>query len=392
MDIDWRNFPHLNEGHRSIVLRMSTMLGPAACNDLLTANPAVQVQRIEAFGAMERMYTQQAERAFAQARDELVAEAMAESEKRSLAIAAERAALEQQAQVHQAAVNNTAAGSVEAAVTAALRAYNAEAGGARRERRVPVKLEVPKYSGKESDNLEHWFLAVTTAAQAQLIEDQVLMVAFALSFLNGRAKEWSYSKLMLDKNVFPTWDSFSRQLREAFQPPDMQVKLRARLLGCKQGKRSLHEFVQELQYLRAALTSDPLPESLLVTLFMEGLRQGPARLQLFRHIPPTLDQAIKEAFMEEYSHRSASGNSKGASPMELNNADLRNIRCYRCNEMGHLANRCPQGPRSERKGKGGKPGKASRKDSQGGKGGGKPAYPAKKGTTFDPRSGNVKPQ
>ena len=137
---------------------------------------------------------------------------MAETEKRSFAIAAERAALEQQAQVHQAAVNNTDAGSVEAAVTAALRAFNAESGGTRRDRRIPVKLEVPRYSGKESENLEHWFLAVTTAARAQLIEDQVLMVAFALSFLNGRAKEWSYSKRMLDMNVFPTWDSFSRQL------------------------------------------------------------------------------------------------------------------------------------------------------------------------------------
>jgi hypothetical protein len=169
----------------------------------------------------------------------------------------------------------------------------------------------------------------------------------------------------------------------------MQVKLRARMLGCKQGKRSLHEFVQELQYLRAALTSDPLPESLLVTLFMEGLRQGPARLQLFRRIPQTLDQAIKEAFMEEYSHRSANGNSKGPSPMELNNADLRNVRCYRCNEMGHLANKCPQGQKSGRKGTGGKPRQASRKNSQDGKSGSKPAFPKRKGTTFSPKSGNA---
>ena len=43
------------------------MLGPAASNDQLTANAAVQVECIEAFGAMERMYAQQAEEAFARA-------------------------------------------------------------------------------------------------------------------------------------------------------------------------------------------------------------------------------------------------------------------------------------------------------------------------------------
>ena len=377
-----------------MLLRMAIMLGQDACNDLLTANQAMQIQRIEAFAAMERMYAQQAAQAFEQARDKLMAEAMEESERRSVALEAERAALEQQAHVHQAAVNNTAAGSIEVAVAAALRALNAEGGGIRRERRTPVKLDVPKYSGKESENLEHWFLAVTTAAQAQLIEDQVLQVAFALSYLNGRAKEWSYSKLLLDRNVFPSWDSFCYQLREAFQPPDMQLKLRARLLACKQGKRSLHEFVQELQYLRAAITSDPLPESLLVTLFLEGLRQGPARFQLFRHVPPTLDQAIKEAFMEEYAHKSANGGPKGATPMELNNADIRDIRCYRCNEMGHMANRCPQGPRSDKKDRrGGKPAKAyrHREASHGARSGTKPAHPAKRGAT-DSKSGNARPQ
>ncbi|DAZ92808.1 TPA: hypothetical protein N0F65_010473 [Lagenidium giganteum] len=46
----------------------------------------------------------------------------------------------------------------------------------------------------------------------------------------------------------------------------------------------------------------------MVTIFVEGLRQSPARLQLFRKIPSTLDEAIRIAFSEEYSHRSANGN------------------------------------------------------------------------------------
>ena len=100
MEIDWSRHPHLNEEHRSVLLQMAIMLGQDACNDLLTANQAMQIQRIEAFAAMERMYAQQAAQAFEQARDKLMAEAMEESERRSAALEAERAALEQQAHVH----------------------------------------------------------------------------------------------------------------------------------------------------------------------------------------------------------------------------------------------------------------------------------------------------
>ncbi len=221
-------------------------------------------------------------------------------------------------------------------------------------------------------------------------------MAFALSHLSGRAKEWSYSKLMLDRNAFPTWPSFCEQLRTTFEPPDQQLKLRARLLSCKQGKRSLHEFVQEMQYLRAAITSDRIPETILVTAFLEGIRPGPARLQLYREVPKTLDDAIRIAHMEEYSHRSANHTPRGGgpTPMEVNGFQRQrtngNIRCYNCNRAGHLARDCRQPKRNNGSGKGFFK-KKPKTPSKGSTGKG-PNVPAK-GTTFaPPRSGNGNPQ
>ena len=217
-----------------------------------------------------------------------------------------------------------------------------------------MKLDVPQYSGKESENLEHWFLAVETAATAQLLDDQAIIVAFAMSYLTGRAKEWAYSNRLLNRNAFPSWESFCLELRQTFQPPDNQFRNRARLLACKQGKRTLHEFVHELQSLRASLTAEAVPETMLVSIFLEGLRQGPARLQLFRDIPGTLDDAIRIAFMEEYSHRSAGrGQTSGPSPMDINGLQRQSEgrdNCHNCGKKGHWARDCRQPKREKGQG------------------------------------------
>lgn len=401
MNVDWSRYPHLEEDHRHALVRMANALGGEAARDLLSNDPNTHVPRIEAFVRMEQMFSATAQNAFEQARARLQEEAEHQLGREAERLAAEREAdrerLAEVAQHRFEAAEAAVAATVEAAVSAALRA-NAQhlqeqrvPAEPRREQRKPIKLDVQKYSGKESENLDHWILAASTAANALLIDDQRLRVAFALSHLKGRAQEWSYSKLLLNNEAFPDWDAFTQQLRAAFQPANSQLRTRARLLDCKQGKRTLHEFVQEMQFLRAALSADPIPESTLVTIFMKGLRVGPARNQLFRRVPPTLDEAIEVAQFEEYSFRSANGGPRGPEPMDLNGVQKfsdSKIRCFNCDRMGHRANNCRQPKRQQ-----------NRRDGKPSRGRGRPqsnkystkesSIPPKKGTTMVPPAENA---
>jgi len=97
---------------------------------------------------------------------------------------------------------------VEAAVAAALAANAQHSRSTNTNRRKAVKLDAPQYSGKDTESLEHWFLAVETAAATQLLDDQAIIVALAMSYLTGRAKEWAYSKRLLNRNAFLSWESF----------------------------------------------------------------------------------------------------------------------------------------------------------------------------------------
>ena len=132
------------------------------------------------------------------------------------------------------------------------------------------------------------------------------------------------------------------------------------------------DYVQELRTLMAAMQSDPLPEAVHVTIFMEGLRTSVARTEVFRVYPSTFEEAVRIALNAEHNFKSARLGWNGYNPssaranctsnpavnrpepmdlsyaedegeVELQAADQQRVvrRCYTCGSTKHVRTGCP---------------------------------------------------
>uniref|UniRef100_H3H3F9 Retrotransposon gag domain-containing protein n=1 Tax=Phytophthora ramorum TaxID=164328 RepID=H3H3F9_PHYRM len=197
----------------------------------------------------------------------------------------------------------------------------------------PLRLAVPAFEGKEGENLHFWIREVEIAMRAGLISDQGLRIAFALSNLSGRAKNWAYTLETTSPECLASWEQLCERLRAAFLPANDGFRQRSRFLACKQGKRELYEY----------------PEDVKTTVFTDGLKVGPVRTQLFRVHASTMEEAIKIALQEEYSHKQAGtpvvaqlvvANNEPEA-MDLSSAELGSVHRYKCGRLGHYQRVCP---------------------------------------------------
>ena len=220
-----------------------------------------------------------------------------------------------------------------------------------------VKLEASIYGAREYENLAQWFVEVQTALRARRIGEDDMQVAYAMSRLGGRARSWAYSRIMSDPTCFPNWETLKTELMEAFQPPKTEFRTRAQYLRLTQGKKSVHEYAQQARVIASSITQDPIDETTKVSVFLNGLKDGPVRDQLFRVVPRTLEQCITIALQEDFSLRQSRGygnkipyqnfvkSGNGPTPMDLSVArmqqkDKRDIVCFRCQKKGHYSNEC----------------------------------------------------
>ncbi|POM80114.1 Gag protein [Phytophthora palmivora] len=150
----------------------------------------------------------------------------------------------------------------------------------------PLRLKVNPYEGKEGENLHFWVREVELAMDAALISTERLRVAFH-PVQPGRSGEYL--------GVHARSDNAGA----AFLPANYEYRQRSRFLACKQGKRELHEYIQEMRVIAASLVGNPLPEHNIVTAFMDGLKVGPSRTQLFRVHANTMEEAIQIALQVE---------------------------------------------------------------------------------------------
>ncbi|POM62903.1 Gag protein [Phytophthora palmivora] len=158
----------------------------------------------------------------------------------------------------------------------------------------PLRLKVNPYEWKEGENLHFWVREVELAMDAVIISTERLRVAFALSNLGA------YTPEATTPGCFTGWAQLWQQLRAAFLPANYEYRQRLCFLACKQGKRELHKYIQEMRVLAVSLVGNP--EDIKVTVFMGGQEGGPIP-QLFRVHTNSIQKAIQIVLQTEYSHR-----------------------------------------------------------------------------------------
>ncbi|GMF54550.1 unnamed protein product [Phytophthora fragariaefolia] len=229
-----QDFPHLSDAHWATLEKMVSLLGEAAFAGFPNLPAEEQRARVERFDKYE---------------SSLIAHVSA---------AAQEAAMRAEAQsVEQASATNTASFTTRPTTTK------------------PVKMSVPTFDGTDSDSLVFWVREIEIALNAGQIYDARAQVAFALSNLGGRAHAWSMARETAPPGYFTSWSFMEQELRSTFLLANVAYRHRSNFLRCKQGKRSLQDYVMELHNLEAAMAGAPLSEDVKVTVFMDGVRTGP---------------------------------------------------------------------------------------------------------------------
>ena len=139
---------------------------------------------------------------------------------------------------------------------------------------------------------------------SSLISVEHQLVSLAISKLDGRAIEWALTCGTSVELAFPTWDTLKLDLLRVFSPPNQAYRVRSLFLSTCQGKNELTDYFQELSTMMAAMQSDPLPEKVYGTVFMEGLRTNVARTEMIRVHPLLLRKLLSIAQNAEQKFKS----------------------------------------------------------------------------------------
>lgn len=322
-----QDFPHLTDAHWATLEKMVSLLGEAAFAGFPSLPAEQQKARVERFDQYE---------------SSLIAHVSAAAQE------AARSTIRAEA---QSAAQANPSGSPPFA--------------SRQGATKPVKMSVPTFDGKESDSLVFWIREIEIALSAGQIYEARAQVAFALSNLGGRARAWAMARETSSPGYFTSWSFMEQELRSTFLLANVAYRYRSLFLRCKQGKRTLQDYVMELQNLEAAMAGAPLSEDVKVTVFMDGVRPGAVRTELFRRQPKTFNDAVHIAMLEDHCVRSAQGYAgrtevpEGPTPMEISSAEAarpqRHLRasgrCFGCNQTGHFRRNCPTNPWKTGRGK-----------------------------------------
>ena len=111
------------------------------------------------------------------------------------------------------------------------------------------------------------------------------------------------SKETATPEYFVSWEFMAQEMRHTFLLANLAYRHRSSFLRSKQGRRSLQDYVMELQNLEAAMAGAPLSEEVKVTVFMYGVRVGPVRTELFCRQATTFNEAVHISLLEDHCMR-----------------------------------------------------------------------------------------
>ena len=117
-------------------------------------------------------------------------------------------------------------------------------------------------------------------------------------------------------------------LSQTFEPPRAEFSILSELLKIKQGKRDVHAYAQHVRYLASCMVANPVGEFVLITIFLQGLIDGPVGNHLFRIELKSLEESFTTAVQDDFSVRQAHTSftpylpsrrveARGPEPMDL---------------------------------------------------------------------------
>ena len=98
----------------------------------------------------------------------------------------------------------------------------------------------------------------------------------------GRAKTWALGIKLHDPYAFGSLELYRTLLRQTFEPPRAELRNSSELLKFKQSKRDLNSYIHYMHHHTSCITANPPNDQTLITLFIQGLTDGPVRTYLFR--------------------------------------------------------------------------------------------------------------
>ena len=121
-----------------------------------------------------------------------------------------------------------------------------------------------------------WFVELNDAIDARRIDDERMQVSFTQSNLAGEARAWALILKLNDPNVFGSLRIFTTLLIETFEPPRAEFRTLSELVQLKQSKRKVYTYAQHVRYLASCMVVKPVSEFVLITIFVQGLSDGPS--------------------------------------------------------------------------------------------------------------------
>ena len=156
-----------------------------------------------------------------------------------------------------------------------------------------ANAKLKEFSGEGSPDVVHWLRQIEMLATANNWNEQA-QICQACAALTGNACYW------LDSVILSTWQDFKEQIVARYgENPDTIAQ---KLYNCKQGvTETVAQFTDRFRQLASKLAqaNNPLPPSLLLSFFVQGLKHDLKHKLIIKH-PRTLDEAVTDAkYLEE---------------------------------------------------------------------------------------------